>query len=66
MAGKERGEVAVLTTLQLFDRGRADPDGQPGVISARAGDHTSRLGIYASNRVYNSFSIKYYINMSIL
>jgi hypothetical protein len=40
---RERGKGAVLTTHQLCDRGRADPDGQPGHILSCAEDRTSHL-----------------------
>jgi hypothetical protein len=32
MVEKERGKGAILTIHQLYDRGRADPGGQPGHI----------------------------------
>ncbi len=44
MAAKGKGGRGVVLTIhQLCDRGRADPDGQPGHILACADDHTSHL-----------------------
>jgi hypothetical protein len=55
MAAKGKGKRVVLTTHNLCDEGRVDPDIQPR--------HTPTcpriyLGIHASERVYDSFSNK--------